>query len=129
MSYSLFLNNWPQSRISSWRCRHKVLTLPGVLLRGAVHVGRRWPACPSVHHSNVDSNQVERSTYGVVDDVIECLRVVVERGHWGTQMDAHLRGLMEEAGVANMERALSRHQDQRPALLEHHIGRSSQEIV
>jgi hypothetical protein len=56
------------------------------------------------------------------DEVVDLLRPVVEGGHRGQDHRAHLGQRGEHAQVAEMQRALAHHENERPAFLERHVG-------
>ena len=72
---------------------------------------------------------VEHPGQRVDDQVVDLLRPVVERGHRRQNHRAHLGQGGEHTEVAQVERGLAHDQDQRPALLEGHVGRARDQRV
>ena len=72
---------------------------------------------------------VEHPRQGVVHEVIDLLGPVIEGGHGRQDHRPHLRQSREHAQVAQMQRALADHEDQRAAFLERHVRRARDERI
>jgi hypothetical protein len=65
----------------------------------------------------------------VVDDLVERLRTVVEGRHRGQHDGAHLSQSGQNAQVAEVQRRLPDHEDQRASFFERHVGSPGDERV
>ena len=70
----------------------------------------------------LDAEQVEQAADGVVDDVVDGLRLVVERRHDRRDHRADVGERRQRAQVPAVQRRLAQRQHQAALLLQHHVG-------
>ena len=84
---------------------------------------------PALDQPDVDIEQIEAAADGLVDDVVDGLRVLIERRHRRHDDGAVLGCRQHAAQMAGMQRRLAHHQHEAAALLERHVGGAAQKRV
>src|SRR6185295_11274001 len=82
------------------------------------------PAPPAPDQVTFYIEQIQDPAYAVVHEIVDRLRLAVERGNRRCDDSAHLAGLQQQAAMAQVQGRLARHQHQPAALLQHHVGRA-----
>ena len=77
----------------------------------------------------VDVELIEYAVNGLVDNVVQRLRTMVERGHRRHDHSPQLSSLRHLAQMAQVQRRFPHAQHQRTPLLQHHIRRTRHQGV
>ena len=72
---------------------------------------------------------IEYPVDGLVDNIIQALRPMVEGRHRRHNHRPQLRSLHQQSQMAKMERSLPHAEHQRTTLLQHHIRRPRQQTI
>src|SRR5689334_7266180 len=72
---------------------------------------------------------IDHAHRDVIDDVVEVLRIVIERGHWWQDHHAHARQLQHVFQMNFTERRLAYDEHQFTPLFQHYVSRPMNQVV
>src|SRR6266702_6106131 len=93
--------------------------------KGKLLLGRS--ALPAFENAGIDAEQIEQPPAGVIDDVVDASRTVVEGGNDRRDYRADLSKHRHAAQMSDVQRRLANREHQPPFFLEYNVGGARQQ--